>query len=98
MTVAFWAAALFWKHAGTVTSFVWLQTKAAPELWMVVSSGCGFLGKRIGCWHRLSGAEGSPHRVPVGAPAGGRGEERNLNKTLFWRVSRATLKVDRNKC
>lgn len=52
------------------TSCLWFQTKAAPELWMVVSSGWGFLGKRRGCWHRLSGAEGSPHRVPVGAPAG----------------------------
>lgn len=47
------------------------QTMAAPELWMVVSSGSGFLGKRRGCWHRLSGAEGSPHRVPVGDPVGG---------------------------
>lgn len=47
-----------------------LHTMAAPELWMVVSSGCGFLGNRIGCWHRLRGAEGSPHRVPVAGPLG----------------------------
>lgn len=50
------------------TSRLWFQTKAAPELWMVVSSGSGFLGKRRGCCTRLSGADGSPHRVPVGAP------------------------------
>lgn len=50
---------------------LWFHTRAAPELWRVVSSGSGFLGKRMGCWHRLSGAEGSPHRVPEGAPVGG---------------------------
>lgn len=69
-------------HSVRVTSFVWLQTKAAPELWMVVSSGWGFLGKRMGCWHRLSGAEGSPHRVPVGAPAAREVGVRNLNETF----------------
>lgn len=52
-------------------SRLWFHTKAAPELWMVVSSGSGFLGKRRGCWHRLSGAEGSPHRVPAASPVGG---------------------------
>lgn len=65
--------ALFWKQRlselMSATSCLWFQIKAAPELWMVVSSGWGFLGKRRGCWHRLSGAEGSPHRVPVGIPA-----------------------------
>lgn len=66
--------ALFWKQRLSdsirSTSCLWVQTNAAPELWMVVSSGWGFLGKRRGCWQRLSGAEGSPHRVPVGAPPG----------------------------
>lgn len=66
------------------TSCLWFQTKAAPELWMVVSSGWGFLGKRRGCWHRLSGAEGSPHRVPVGAPPG---KVKNRQET-FKRQSR----------
>lgn len=55
----------------STSCLVWFQTMAAPELWMVVSSGCGFLGKRRGCWHRLRGAEGSPQRVPVGTPVGG---------------------------
>lgn len=52
-------------------SRLWFQIRAAPELWRVVSSGWGFLGKRRGCWTRLRGAEGSPQRVPVGAPVGG---------------------------
>lgn len=72
------AAALFWKHEWTAgTSRLWFQTMAAPELWMVVSSGWGFLGKRRGCCTRLSGAEGSPHRVPAGAsPRSIRGRHR----------------------
>lgn len=53
------------------SSRLWFQTNAAPELWMVISSGSVFLGKRRGCWHRLSGAEGSPHRVPAASPVGG---------------------------
>lgn len=68
------------------TSCLWFQTKAAPELWMVVSSGWGFLGKRRGCWHRLSGAEGSPHRVPVGAPPG-KVRDRHTKQETFERQS-----------
>lgn len=46
----------------------------------------------MGCWHRLSGAEGSPHRVPVGAPAGV--VQRNRNETFFL-ASGVKLKVIR---
>ena len=60
------------------TSRFWFHTMAAPELWMVVSSGWGFLGNKRGCWHRLNGAEGSPHRVPAAAPAG-KGRDRGID-------------------
>lgn len=35
---------------------------------VMTSSVSLFLGKRSGCWHRLRGADGSPHRVPLAVP------------------------------
>lgn len=79
------------------TSRLWFQASAAPELWMVVSSGSGFLGKRSGCWHRLRGAEGSPHRVPWGAPAGQRKEKETLGNTQTRKYIYFVGRIQMNK-